>query len=1317
MSEETSGKIVTFYSYKGGSGRTMALANLAWILAAAGRRVLMVDWDLESPGLHRFFEPFLDAAAIAENSGVIDIVKDFQWAVTRNEDRSVDGDWLLRHARVGPHVVPFGWNFPGRGALDLLPAGTENRNYSASVDWDTFYEEQGGGHLLDRMRADMRSEYDYTLIDSRTGLSDAAAICTVHMPDILVACFTLSNQGIDGAAKVAAEVSAQRTKRAIRVLPVPSRVDDGEKEKADTGRQLARTRFAPLPIGLSGESLAEYWGSVEIPYRPFYAYEEILATFGDAPGVANSMLSAYERLAAYLTDGAVTSYSPVPEPDRLRILAAFTRRHTAEPGRILLSYASEARLWAEWIEATLKNEDIEVARFNPEAIADVQAELPARDRLLVVASGAYPGPEPHPVLQEAARGALGSGRQKRLAVARVTSRRLDEPFSSGHVFDLSGLGEGQAAEALFRALELPAPDWQPEPAGSGPRYPGNRPRIFSTAAPQRNPNFTGRDAALDALRDQLVAGTPSVLLPVALHGLGGVGKTQMALEYAYRYQSDYDLVWWVNAEHEETVVESLSQLAGHLGVPVGDNSTAAAEDAVQELHRRGANLRWLLIFDNADEPDRLARFLPRAGAGHTLVTSRNQGWAAVAKPLEVDVFSRQESMELLTRRVAALSAEEADRVAQALGDLPLAVEVAAAWLAVTGAPVDDYLSLLEAQTSVALSVNQPPTYARPVQATWNVSLERLRRRSPAAERMLQLCAFMAPLISLSLIRNREMVEVLRAFDPSLREKLLVDQVLQEIGRFALAKVDRKNKSVTIHRLVQAVIRDQMTEAQQEEALHTVHRVLVASWPDDSDTDNPENWSTYAIIWPHLEPSRALECVENRVRQLIVERVRYLYRIGSLEAALATATPVEATWNATLQAHREAIADADQEAAMREQLLNLRYEIANIERSRGDYQKAYNIDEDVLEQQTRMLGQTHIRTLMTARSLAADLRGLSRYEQALEMDMRTYEQFADKLGEDNAATLMAANNLAISYRLMGDCYTARDIDEKTHELRSTLLDDEHPHPHTLVSAGHLARDLREAGEYEASVTLLEATLRSLQQVLGKTLPETLRTAKSLAVSLRRAGHIDRAREMSKDTYELYEGQSQAETPDAFACLLNYAADLSVHEEKEHAVRETRRVLDAYESTYGPDHPYTLMCLTNLSMYERGTGQAREAAELAQRAHDGLQGAVGEEHPYTLCAALNLANALADLGRFEEALALETAAHEGLSRRLSPSHPDTVIAESNLSITLRALGRVREADQRLRRAEAAIVEKLGANHPNTEAIRNGMRINRDLEPQPI
>jgi CobQ/CobB/MinD/ParA nucleotide binding domain len=240
MTDNRDGQVVTFYSFKGGTGRTMALANVAWILAANGKRVLVVDWDLESPGLHRFFAPFIEPEAFETASGVVDLIRAYEWATPRGE---YDGEhWHERFARVRNYAFSLNWDeFPAGGQLDFLTAGRQDRNYVqllASLNWDNFYDRLGGGQFFDALRADMKGQYDYTLIDSRTGLSDIADICTIHLPDTLVDCFTLSEQGIDGAARVAREVETFYRGRNIRILPVPTRVG---------GRPAALRRTAQGP--------------------------------------------------------------------------------------------------------------------------------------------------------------------------------------------------------------------------------------------------------------------------------------------------------------------------------------------------------------------------------------------------------------------------------------------------------------------------------------------------------------------------------------------------------------------------------------------------------------------------------------------------------------------------------------------------------------------------------------------------------------------------------------------------------------------------------------------------------------------------------------------------------------------------------------------------------------------------------------------------------------------------------------------------------------------------------------------------------------
>ncbi|WP_260604286.1 KGGVGR-motif variant AAA ATPase [Streptomyces sp. WAC05374] len=322
-------RIITFYSYKGGTGRSMAVANTAWVLASNGLRVLVVDWDLEAPGLHQYFHPFLPDHELRSSPGVIDLVWEFATAAVDPGTPDEPG-WHERLAAIRPYAMSVEHPFPGRGTIDLVPAGRQDHLYStrvATFDWNNFYERLGGGGFLEALKRSMRADYDYVLIDSRTGFSDTAGICTVQFPDILVNCFALSTQAIDGAVAVAASVHRQRGRDQLRMFPVPMRVEDGELDKLEASRDYARARLGRYLSHLPDPD--RYWGEVEVPYKSFYAYEEILAPIGDRPQQENTILAATERIVGYLTDQGVQALgATLDERERRSALVRFQRVRT-----------------------------------------------------------------------------------------------------------------------------------------------------------------------------------------------------------------------------------------------------------------------------------------------------------------------------------------------------------------------------------------------------------------------------------------------------------------------------------------------------------------------------------------------------------------------------------------------------------------------------------------------------------------------------------------------------------------------------------------------------------------------------------------------------------------------------------------------------------------------------------------------------------------------------------------------------------------------------------------------------------------------------
>lgn len=314
----------------------MALANFAWVVAASGKRVLVIDWDLEAPGLHRFFRPFLADSDLFETDGLIDAFWRFAASAVVKASSPKHPNARGYKTEVSEALEDstrrLNQQFAAGGYIDFICAGRQGPTYSERVntfDWKRFYE-LGGAEFLTETKKHLSERYDWVLIDSRTGVSDTSGICTIQMPDSVVACFTMNRQSVDGITAILQSIRDFRSPSVngshIDFFPLATRLENGESKRLEIARAYARVLMGKFLPSSAQSNPRAYWDKMEISYRPSYAFEEILAVFGDASGAkgaADTMLSQVEGMAQVIAREPQLHVPEILDEDRARVLELY----------------------------------------------------------------------------------------------------------------------------------------------------------------------------------------------------------------------------------------------------------------------------------------------------------------------------------------------------------------------------------------------------------------------------------------------------------------------------------------------------------------------------------------------------------------------------------------------------------------------------------------------------------------------------------------------------------------------------------------------------------------------------------------------------------------------------------------------------------------------------------------------------------------------------------------------------------------------------------------------------------------------------------
>lgn len=1225
-------KIAAVLATSSGVGCTSTVANLAFALACAGRRVLVIDWGSDVPRVSEYLESFETEPVNLPDQLARSLV------LVRAERPIVEADQL-------PVATRFGWQ-AASGLVDVVTPGHEAAHPGLP------------GAISDLRRALADSGYDDVLIDAPADSSGGSSKLIATLCDLGIVCFRPRPRAIYDAAEAAAWLGREAPVR-IGLVPVATEFDERYQPRVDRIRSEIRAAFVDLLADHRPRHLGA--DTVEMPFRAYDTFDPLLTLLVEEPTPDNPLYAAYGHLAAAVTDGLVTAPSPVSAEFRGRYRRAFGLESALQPDRILVACAAPDRPWADWVRSRLERSGAQTRPLRRGQEWLTSARPPG---LVIITSEHLEESAELAKVTKALAAAEASGAP--LDVFRVLVGNQLGPEPSQPSVAVSAGSEPRLVARLlshFGLIERPGPEPRKEP-----RLPGHRPEVFSV--PPRNPRFIGRDDDIEELRDRLVEADGDQAV-VTLSGAPGVGKSELALEYAHRFAGDYDLVWWVPAADEQSAMASLAALAATLNVPGSHNFGTTA--ALDRLVNDRTHSRFLLVYDNVADRAGLDRLLPKEHQGHVLITSAE----VTPAELELTAMTPRDSSLLLTSRVPGLSREAAATTAAAAGHLPLALELAGTWLVQTVAgarrtggtvaesaawAASTFLGKLDSESGPSVGSWQEGVVSR-VAAVVTADM----RETPIGRIALllaEMCSFLSSDgISLNLVRSRAMLDRLRAdggddAQPLRLDAGEIDRVLWTGARYGLFQVawGREN-NLRMHRVVQAALRAGFTSRERAERRARMLTVLAAFAPTEVEELTPSRVARFAELQRHVFPSAAMESDDDEVRRWLVNQVHFLFAKGGQgvhRAALGPTQKLLDGWNS-----RYGPTDP--------LCLRLASQLANLYRALGDHLHAFRLNDASLATQRASMELNHPQALLTALGRGGALRGLGLFAEALEEDRATWEGFREAYGEDHPQTRKAAHNLASAMFLSGDVRGALSLAKNNYRQRLRLLGANDVSTWSpLTQVGMYQREL---GDYRAAHHALHEAAQHLWRLHPALNPLSAVVRWQRAILMRCEGSTASAKQANGEALNAFREVFGPDHPNTLACQLSLAtAYRAVGGEPATAVELAQAALNGYLHTVrmAEDHPFVALARLSLGLARCAAGQDGSAE--THEAYQVLSGKLGDAHPWTLAAAVNHARVTSASGAVVRATELTRAARDGCNEFLGTRHPYTAVAAHNLRLVL-------------------------------------------------
>jgi tetratricopeptide (TPR) repeat protein/DNA-binding transcriptional regulator YiaG len=799
---------------------------------------------------------------------------------------------------------------------------------------------------------------------------------------------------------------------------------------------------------------------------------------------------------------------------------------------------------------------------------------------------------------------------------------------------------------------------------------------------KRPPFFTGREGVLQDLYDKFRTANSSVVV-LAISGLGGIGKTLTAIEYAYRYRSSYKVVLWANAETYDTLASDYVKMASKnlLDLPEKEEQNLAL--VIAAIKRRLSDYEgWLLVFDNVVDLSTIGDFIPQTGKGHLLLTTRDQVVGdEVDHQIKLDKMELEESILFLLRRAKILpmdaspdmalfpGRDAAKAISIALDHLPLALDQAGAYIEETQCSLTAYLHLYETQHTALLKRRGRLAirYRETVATTWSLSFQRVERANSVAADLLRLFAFLhADGIpeEILITCSQDLGSILEGID----NPLALDQAIEELLKYSLVHRHADNQTLGIHRLVQTVLKDSMSKNQQREWAERAVLALERVFPVVKFATLPR----CERYFPHAQ---ACAILIERWDMVFVEAAHLLRRVGEYLRERSQFIQAQHSLQQALT-----ICERLPEPQLPE-LANCLNGLATLHEIQENFVDAEALNLKTLAICERILKPEDPQFIHLLNSIALLYIKQYKLSKAEPLIQHVSNIIKDGQGVDPVAYIYSLNIRAELYAAKGQYAEVEDLYLQALSLREQLLGSEHPDLASVLN--NLAVLYMSQGKFLAAEPICQRALALSEKAWGSRHHTVAFHLTNLAAINAHLGRFTEAEQMYQRSLEIRKETLGVEHPEVGSILNNLGLLYNKQGKFAEAEMHFKRALAIREKVRGPEHPEVAYCLTNLAELYQKQGKFDEIESLCQRALSIISASLGTEHPDMRYGLNNLAAFYKAKGEYARAEPLYQKALAIMQKTLGPEHPDTARVLWWYADLIKKLGREDEASELERR----------------------------------